>query len=66
MKLKVTASPSEEDTRNFTVDVESDLGLSEKQWDKLSILDKEHTLQLFLDELNEQPYWSLDNYIKNN
>jgi len=58
MNIKVKASPSEDSPRTFNIEID----MSETEWEKLSDREQQTIIQGQLDELPDQPYWSLDSY----
>lgn len=62
MNIDIKASPSEISSRTFVLDTEFDLGLTDEAWNSLSPDQQGNRVQDFLDNIYEQPYWSLDSY----
>lgn len=60
-KIKLVLGASSTSKRE-TVDVLSDLGFSDKMWEKLSEEEKQKELIAFVNELPEQPYWELESH----
>ena len=59
MKLSVKLNASETQKR-ITVDL-SDIGITDKEWKKLSDEEKQNTIIEYVDGC-DQPYWALDSF----
>ena len=60
MKIKVKVETNQ-DNDYFTFDLD-DIGMSEKEWNKLSNEEKHEKLDELVGDLPEQPYWMVDTF----
>lgn len=60
MKIKVEMTPNIT-TNVMTMDLE-DLGVTEEQWNEMDDENKEETINNYIGNLPEQPYWMVDTF----
>lgn len=60
MEIKVEMTPNTT-TNVMTIDLE-DLDVTEQEWNEMNNEDKEETINNYIGNLPEQPYWMVDTF----
>lgn len=60
MKIKVEMTPNTT-TNVMTIDLE-DLDVTEQEWNEMDNEDKEETINNYISNVPEQPYWMVDTF----
>jgi len=62
MKIKVKLEVSQNNSiKNFDLE---DLDITESEWQKLSKDEKIELIQIYVNDMPEQPYWMVDSFSK--
>lgn len=56
MKIKLSVAPAK---KTITIKLK-DFGISREDWDWLSDDQKEAEVRMFVEEMEDQPYWNID------
>lgn len=64
MKIRISVGVNVSEY-NFSLEPE-DLGFSEEEWNTLGEEEKKEEITVYIEEMQNQPFWMLDSFTENN